>query len=99
MIITLGKIGRIAEIYHDNDLKVEVCGNCWTYNPLSVQKINTNALNNGSLLNSTNGMNKFSATNSHSNNTSDGLRDILKHLYESHVSGNVTEDLGKKKDD
>lgn len=23
----------MQQIYHDNDLKVEVCGTCWTYNP------------------------------------------------------------------
>lgn len=50
MIETLGKVGRIAEIYHDNDLKVEVCGNSWTYNPLAVVKISSNgAFNPGEL--------------------------------------------------
>lgn len=95
MIVTLGKIGRIAEIYHDNDLKVEVCGNFWTYNPLAVQKIRSNALNNGaiSLNQSSNLINKLSSNNS--NNTGDGLRDFLKHIYESHVSGDIAEDLGK----
>lgn len=48
MIDTLGKVGRVAEIYHDNDLKVEVCGNSWTYNPLAVVKISSNgAFNHG----------------------------------------------------
>jgi len=36
---TLGKIGRIQQIYHDNDLKVEVCGTSWTYNPMAVTKV------------------------------------------------------------
>jgi E3 ubiquitin-protein ligase mind-bomb len=36
---TLGKIGRIQQIYHDNDLKVEVCGTSWTYNPAAVMKV------------------------------------------------------------
>lgn len=50
MIETLGKVGRIAEIYHDNDLKVEVCGNSWTYNPLAVVKIgSTGGFNHGEL--------------------------------------------------
>ncbi|XP_023320486.1 E3 ubiquitin-protein ligase MIB1 isoform X2 [Eurytemora carolleeae] len=36
---TLGKIGRIQQIYHDNDLKVEVCGTSWTYNPGAVSRV------------------------------------------------------------
>ena len=36
---TLGNIGRVQQIYHDNDLKVEVCGTSWTYNPLAVTKV------------------------------------------------------------
>ena len=39
MAPTLGKIGRVQQIYHDNDLKVEVCGTSWTYNPLAVTKV------------------------------------------------------------
>ena len=39
MAPTLGKIGRIQQIYHDNDLKVEVCGTSWTYNPVAVTKV------------------------------------------------------------
>jgi hypothetical protein len=38
---TLGKIGRVQQIYHDNDLKVEVCGTSWTYNPAAVTKVAT----------------------------------------------------------
>ena len=38
-IQTLGKIGRVQQIYHDNDLKVEVCGTSWTYNPAAVTKV------------------------------------------------------------
>ena len=26
-------------MYHDNDLKVEVCGTSWTYNPSAVTKV------------------------------------------------------------
>ncbi|KAK7045924.1 E3 ubiquitin-protein ligase mib1, partial [Halocaridina rubra] len=37
--MTLGKIGRVQQIYHDNDLKVEVCGTSWTYNPAAVTKV------------------------------------------------------------
>lgn len=36
---TLGKVGRVVQIYHDNDLKVDVCGTSWTYNPLAVTKV------------------------------------------------------------
>ena len=36
---TLGKVGRILQIYHDNDLQVEVCGNRFTYNPANVTKV------------------------------------------------------------
>ena len=39
MAPTLGKIGRIQQIYHDSDLKVEVCGTSWTYNPVAVTKV------------------------------------------------------------
>ena len=39
MAPTLGKIGRVQQIYHDNDLKVEVCGTSWTYNPSAVSKV------------------------------------------------------------
>ncbi|XP_071540377.1 E3 ubiquitin-protein ligase mib1 [Panulirus ornatus] len=39
MVPTLGKIGRVQQIYHDNDLKVEVCGTSWTYNPAAVTKV------------------------------------------------------------
>lgn len=39
MAPTLGKIGRVQQIYHDNDLKVEVCGTSWTYNPSAVIKV------------------------------------------------------------
>lgn len=37
---TLGQVGKIVKIYPDNDLKIEVCGTTWTYNPLAVNKIN-----------------------------------------------------------
>ncbi|XP_048582357.1 E3 ubiquitin-protein ligase MIB1-like [Nematostella vectensis] len=39
MLSTLGKIGRVQQIYHDNDLKVEICGTSWTYNPACVTKV------------------------------------------------------------
>lgn len=39
MAPTLGQIGRVQQIYHDNDLKVEVCNTSWTYNPNAVTKV------------------------------------------------------------
>ena len=39
LLQTLGKIGRIQQIYIDSDLKVEVCGTSWTYSPLAVTKV------------------------------------------------------------
>ncbi|XP_061707251.1 E3 ubiquitin-protein ligase MIB1 [Cydia pomonella] len=41
MAPTLGKIGRVQQIYHDNDLKVEVCNTSWTYNPNAVTKVSS----------------------------------------------------------
>lgn len=32
-------MGRVQQIYHDNDLKVEVGNTSWTYNPLAVTKV------------------------------------------------------------
>lgn len=39
LIQTLGKVGRVQQIYSDSDLKVEVCGTSWTYNPAAVSKV------------------------------------------------------------
>lgn len=39
LLQTLGKVGRVQQIYSDSDLKVEVCGTSWTYNPAAVTKI------------------------------------------------------------
>lgn len=50
MAPTLGKIGRVQQIYHDNDLKVDVCGTSWTYNPAAVTKV---ASSDGSIPGST----------------------------------------------
>ncbi|KAK1337559.1 hypothetical protein QTO34_002192 [Cnephaeus nilssonii] len=38
-LVTLGKVGRVQQIYSDSDLKVEVCGTSWTYNPAAVSKV------------------------------------------------------------
>jgi E3 ubiquitin-protein ligase mind-bomb len=42
---TLGKVGRVEQIYHDNDLKVSVCGTSWTYNPAAVAKVSSDGQN------------------------------------------------------
>lgn len=73
---TLGKIGRVQQIYHDHDLKVDVCGTAWTYNPAAVTKV---ASSDGSMPGS----------------TGEGLRALLKKLYECHVSGDAIEELVK----
>lgn len=39
MVPTLGKVGRVQQVYHDADLKVEVGHTSWTYNPLAVTKV------------------------------------------------------------
>ena len=52
LLQTLGRIGRVQQIYHDNDLKIEVCGTCWTYNPSAVTKV---ASSDGSLPGSSSG--------------------------------------------
>lgn len=76
MVPTLGKIGRVQQIYHDNDLKVEVCGTSWTYNPLAVTKV----ASDGSIPGASSG---------------ERLSALLKKLFETHVSGDLTEELVK----
>lgn len=39
MVSTLGKIGRVLQVYSDSDLKVEVENHTWTYNPAAVTKV------------------------------------------------------------
>jgi E3 ubiquitin-protein ligase mind-bomb len=36
---TLGKVGRILEIYPDGDVKIDVGGVSWTYNPAVVSRV------------------------------------------------------------
>ncbi|KAF7996961.1 hypothetical protein HCN44_002607 [Aphidius gifuensis] len=77
MVPTLGKVGRVLQIYHDGDLKVEVCRTSWTYNPQAVIKV---ASSDGSMPGSSNG---------------EPLSALLKKLFETHVSGDVNEELVK----
>ena len=41
---TLGKVGRVVEVYHDGDLKIEVKGGTWTFNPLTVRKVDSDGV-------------------------------------------------------
>ena len=36
---TLGKVGRIVEIYPDGDVRIDVGGVSWTYNPAAVSRV------------------------------------------------------------
>lgn len=40
MMPALGKVGRVAHLYADGDVKVQVAGGCWIFNPLAVTKVN-----------------------------------------------------------
>lgn len=73
----MGKIGHIQQIYHDNDLKVEVCETTWTYNPLAVTKVASKDSSN------------------HNTNSGERLSTLLKKLFETHISGDVNEELVK----
>ncbi|GBP88397.1 E3 ubiquitin-protein ligase mind-bomb [Eumeta japonica] len=77
MAPTLGKIGRVQQVYHDNDLKVEVCNTSWTYNPNAVTKV---ASSDGSIP---------------GNSSGERLSALLKKLFESHVTGDASEELVK----
>ena len=59
-----------------SDLKVEVCGTSWTYNPAAVTKV----ASDGSIPGASSG---------------ERLSALLKKLFETHVSGDVTEELVK----
>lgn len=76
---TLGKVGRVQQVYHDNDLKIEVCNTSWTYNPLAVTKVASAADGSGVPVTS----------------SGERLSAILKKLFEPHVSGDITEELVK----
>jgi E3 ubiquitin-protein ligase mind-bomb len=79
MIPTLGKVGRVTQIYYDKDLKVEVGNTSWTYNPLAVEKVASSS--DGSVSAVTANGERLSA--------------ILKKLFEPQVSSNITEELVK----
>jgi len=72
---TLGKIGVVKQIYHDNDLKIDVCDTSWTYNPLAVIKMSASS--------------ETVASTSANEAANDGekLNALLKKLFETNVSG------------
>ncbi|XP_014677222.1 PREDICTED: E3 ubiquitin-protein ligase MIB1-like isoform X2 [Priapulus caudatus] len=76
MMPTLGKIGRVQQIYHDGDLKVEVSGTSWTYNPAAVTKVASDGVAPGT-------------------SSGERLSALLKKLFETHVSGDIHEELVK----
>lgn len=79
MIPTLGKVGRVQQIYYDKDLKVEVGNTSWTYNPLAVTKVASSSDTSMSAV----------AANG------ERLSAILKKLFEPQVSSDITEELVK----
>lgn len=44
MVDTLGTVGRILVIYPDGDLKVDIRGVTWTFNPLAVSKVTSDGV-------------------------------------------------------
>uniref|UniRef100_A0A4W4ERH3 E3 ubiquitin-protein ligase MIB1 n=1 Tax=Electrophorus electricus TaxID=8005 RepID=A0A4W4ERH3_ELEEL len=82
MLPTLGKVGRVQQIYSDSDLKVEVCGTSWTYNPAAVTKV---APAGSAVTNASGGK---SCTGSR-------LSQLLKKLFETQESGDINEELVK----
>jgi len=81
MQLTLGKIGRVQQVYHDNDLKVEVGNTSWTYNPLAVCKVASSTSSDGGCAPVIPSGERLSA--------------ILKKLFEPNVSGDATEEFVK----
>lgn len=79
MLPTLGKVGRVQQIYHDNDLKVEICGTSWTYNPALVTKVASGT--ESPSVGTSAGAERLSA--------------LLKKLFETHVPGDAVEELVK----
>ena len=39
----LGKIGKVKKIFPDEDIKIEINGESWTFNPLAVTKVHLEA--------------------------------------------------------
>nr|CAB3263829.1 E3 ubiquitin-protein ligase MIB1 [Phallusia mammillata] len=47
MLPTLGKIGRVQQVYRDSDIKVEVSGSSWIFNPLLLSKVDQGQARSG----------------------------------------------------
>ncbi|XP_068150892.1 E3 ubiquitin-protein ligase mind-bomb [Drosophila tropicalis] len=90
MQLTLGKIGRVQQVYHDNDLKVEVGNTSWTYNPLAVCKVASSASATGATAGQEGSSNCPPVIPS-----GERLSAILKKLFEPNVSGDATEEFVK----
>lgn len=44
MIHTLGKVGRVVEVYGDGDLKIDVRDSSWTFNSRAVRKVDSDGV-------------------------------------------------------
>ncbi|XP_063713547.1 E3 ubiquitin-protein ligase mib1-like isoform X1 [Symsagittifera roscoffensis] len=109
MMPTLGKVGRVQQIYHDNDIKVEVCGTSWTYNPLCVVKLNPPNTTSSSTSSHPHHPDYNSSSHHHvhfhnqnnsrantaDSNNSDRLSQLLKKLFETPITGETHEELVK----
>uniref|UniRef100_A0A2K6FWG1 RING-type E3 ubiquitin transferase n=1 Tax=Propithecus coquereli TaxID=379532 RepID=A0A2K6FWG1_PROCO len=105
MLPTLGKVGRVQQIYSDSDLKVEVCGTSWTYNPAAVSKV----ASAGSAISNASGVNGQCAGHTAMQAASqNGHVDILKLLLKQNVDVEAEDSEGdtplhdaisKKRDD
>lgn len=101
MITTLGKVGRVQQIYHDGDLKVEVGGNSWTYNAAALTRIQLE--DGGGVARAGAAVAAASAAADSTSLTGDDTADsgqerlsmLLKRLFETQVAGDVNEELVK----
>ncbi|XP_076805561.1 E3 ubiquitin-protein ligase MIB1-like isoform X1 [Clavelina lepadiformis] len=47
MMPTLGKIGRVQQVFGDSDIKVEVTGSSWIFNPMLLSKVDQGQARSG----------------------------------------------------
>lgn len=99
-------MGRVQQIYSDSDLKVEVCGTSWTYNPAAVTKI---APSGSAVSNASGGMLELAHLISREDSAlalsllviymcsflPERLSQLLKKLFETQESGDINEELVK----
>ncbi|WAR24400.1 MIB1-like protein [Mya arenaria] len=97
MVPTLGKIGRVQQVYHDNDLKVVTLGKIgrvqqvYHDNDLKVEVCGTSWTYNPSAVTKVASSDGAAIGNS----SGERLSALLKKLFETHVSGDVNEELVK----